>query len=881
MNRTELPPASSAQPSPERLTPMFVQWKEAKRQHPGTILFFRMGDFYELFFEDAQTAAPILELALTARGKGTATEAPMCGVPHFAGEGYIAKLVERGFRVAICEQVEDPKKTKGMVRREVVRVVSPGVFTDAERMHPSESITLAAVNGRGPFGVCFADLSTGALSLARARDARDLSDVLARHETRELLVAQSRAADAAAWVTSGGRPILITPLADDCFHPLHAADRVLEMLGARSLGSFGCPEDHLALPATAAALAHLRDTQKTAPKHLDRLTVENPSESLLLDAGTRRNLEVVANMRDGSRQHTLLESLDATVTALGARALRNWLLEPLATPVAINARLDAVDALRRDPERRRTMREALGEVRDIERLLSRAALGSATPRDVSGLLGSLRALPAVKHALDGAGSVRTGELSAGLDTLDDLAIDLSAALFDEPGVQPGDGRVIRDGFDAALDESRDLARGGKRVLAEIEARERDRSGIATLKIKYNKVFGYYLEVSKSQLDKVPSDYERRQTVVGGERFVTPELRELETRILSAEEQMSERELELFSTLLRSITTRASRLRGTAAAVAEADVLACFAETAARENYCRPDVDEADRIELIEARHPVIERLLPAGAFVPNPCRLDESARIVIVTGPNMGGKSTYLRQVALLTLMAQAGSFVPARAAKIGIVDRIFCRVGASDNLAGGESTFMVEMTETANILHNATPKSLVILDEIGRGTATWDGMAIAWAVVEHLHEDSRLAPKALFATHYHELTELEGTLPRVANAHIAVREHGHDIVLLHRIEPGPSDRSYGIHVARLAGLPDRVVARAREILARLVSQHTPASLASHPPAPLQLALFGDGGPSSAEQSALQRLREIDPNALTPREALSLLFELSDTLREH
>ncbi len=881
MNRTELPSAPSAQPSPERLTPMFVQWKEAKRQHPGTILFFRMGDFYELFFEDAQIAAPILELALTARGKGTSTEAPMCGVPHFSGDGYIAKLVERGYRVAICEQVEDPKKTKGMVRREVVRVVSPGVFTDAERMHPSESITLAAVHGRGPFGICFADLSTGALSLARASNDRELGDVLARHETRELLVAQSRAAEAANWVRASGRSILITPLVDDRFHPLHAVDRVLEMLGAHSLGSFGCADDHPALPATAATLAHLRETQKTTPKHLDRLTVENPSESLLLDAGTRRNLELVANMRDGSRRHTLIEALDATVTALGARALRSWLLEPLADPAAINTRLEAVDALRRDPERRRALRESLSEIRDLERLLSRAALGSATPRDLTGMLSSLRALPTVKRLLEHAGSARTDRLSTALDTLDDLASDLGAALFDEPSAQPGDGRVIRDGFDPSLDEARDLARGGKRVLAEIEGRERDRTGIASLKIKYNKVFGYYLEVSKSQLDKVPGDYERRQTVVGGERFVTPELRELETRILSAEERMAERELELFATLLRSVATRASRLRETAQAVAETDVLASFADTAARENYCRPVVDDADRIELAEARHPVVERLLPAGSFVPNPCRLDSSARIVIVTGPNMGGKSTYLRQVALLTLMAQAGSFVPAKSAAIGVVDRIFCRVGASDNLAGGESTFMVEMTETANILHNATPKSLVILDEIGRGTATWDGMAIAWAVVEHLHEDNRLAPKALFATHYHELTELEGTLPRVANAHIAVREHGHDIVLLHRVEPGPSDRSYGIHVARLAGLPDRVVARAREILARLVSQHTPASLATHPPAPLQLALFDAGGPTSAEREALQRLREVDPNSLSPRDALEVLFELSEKLRDH
>jgi DNA mismatch repair protein MutS len=434
--------------------------------------------------------------------------------------------------------------------------------------------------------------------------------------------------------------------------------------------------------------------------------------------------------------------------------------------------------------------------------------------------------------------------------------------------------VIRPGFDAALDEARDLARGGKRVLAEIEARERQRTGIASLKIKYNRVFGYYLEISKAQLDKVPGDYERRQTVVGGERFVTPELRELEGRILAAEERLAARESELFAQLQQEIVVRAARLRETAAAIAELDVLAGFAETAARAGYCRPVVDDRDRIEIEAGRHPVVERLLPAGGFVPNDCCLDGAARIMIVTGPNMGGKSTYLRQVALLTLMAQLGSFLPAAAARIGVVDRIFCRVGASDHLAEGESTFMVEMTETAHILHNATPRSLVILDEIGRGTATWDGMAIAWSVLEALHDDPRLAPKALFATHYHELTELEGTLPRVTNTHLAVAEHGHDIVLLHRIEPGPSDRSYGIHVARLAGLPDRVVARAREILARLIVEHAVPGGSTAAPQPLQLGLFGGGTPSTAERETLARLRTLDPDALTPREALAVLYEL-------
>lgn len=862
---------------------MFRQWQRAKAQHPDALLLFRMGDFYELFFEDAKIAAPILDIALTARGKGTATEAPMCGVPHHALEPYAARLVERGFRVAVCEQMEDPRFAKGMVRREVVRVISPGTITDPERLDPGCGNFLAALAGLpgGSCGVALADLSTGGLLLSRSENSDDLADLLTRYEVREVLVPKNLAN---LWPERlpeirGCRP-LVTVLEEDRFHPALAEERVKEALGVSTLSGFGCPPNHPALPAAAAVLAHLAETQHIRPSHLDRLKVDEPGRTLVLDTVTRRNLELVANLRDGSIRNTLLELLDRTRTPLGARAVRTMLLEPLRQLEPLRERLDLVDDLFHQALPRRRLREAFGRIRDLERLLSRAALGTATPRDVLAVLRSLEALPEVGAALLELSAPRGVYLAGALDTLEDLATNLKAGLAEEPGLAPGEGRVIRPGFDPALDEARDLAHGGRQVVAEIETRERQQTGITSLKIRFNRVFGYFIEISKSNLSRVPAGYERRQTLATGERFTTPELRELESKILSAEERMADREKELFAGLVHEVAVRAGRLRGTAQVIAELDALAGFAEVAAEQGFVRPHLDEEDRIEIEDGRHPVVERLLPAGRFVPNDCTLDDRRRVLVVTGPNMGGKSTYLRQVALAVVMAQAGSFVPARSARIGISDRIFCRVGASDNLAGGESTFMVEMTETANILHNATPQSLVILDEIGRGTATWDGMALAWAVVEALHDDPRLRPKALFATHYHELTELAAVLPRLANLHIAVRERGHDVIFLHRVEPGPSDRSYGIHVARLAGLPDTVVRRAREILDRLSRDYPqPASLV-HREGPQQLMLFAAPPPDPRESSVLEALRGTDPDALSPREAHSLLSSLIEKLKD-
>ncbi len=869
-----------------RVTPMFRQWQEAKKQYPDALLFFRMGDFYELFFEDAKTAAPLLEIALTARGKGTATAAPMCGVPHHAARGYIARLVERGHRVAICEQMEDPKKTKGMVRREVIQLISPGTLTDPSQLDPTTSNYLAAICGeeQGPFGVCFVELSTGGLILSSAPDREQLTDLIIRYEAAELLLPESLAQRLRNLLPDNTlRYILLTPVADDLFHPTLAAQRVREALAVSSLSGFGDAETHPGLPAAAAALAHLGETQRIRPAHLDRLRIEDTRRILQLDASSRRNLEIVANLRDGSRHQTLLEALDHTRTPMGARLLRSWLLEPLIEPEGILARHAVVEALFHRGDTRERLRDALKGIRDLERLLARAALDRASPHDLATLRSSLAELPRVREALCDLSQPDVAALHARIDPLDDLHAILAKGLADEPGALAGEGRVIREGFDADFDAVRKLARDARATIAELEAREKQATGISALRIRYNRVFGYFIEVSKSNLSRVPEHYIRRQTLVTGERFVTPEIKKLEERILGAQERLAQREKELFAGLVSEVVARTSRLRESAEAVARADLLAGFAEVAALEGYTRPVIDAGDKLVIQDGRHPVVERLLPSGRFVPNDCALGNGRRLLVVTGPNMGGKSTYLRQIALTVLMAQAGSFVPARHARISLVDRIFCRVGATDNLAGGESTFMVEMTETANILHNATGRSLVLLDEIGRGTATWDGMAIAWSVVEHLLRDKNLQPKALFATHYHELTELASEWPELANVHITVREHGREIIFLHRVEEGPSDRSYGIHVARLAGLPTRVVERAWEILEKISSEHaSPTSPGlRHDESHRQLALFDAAASSrdAREDEVLDNLRAMDPDGMTPREAHALLSALIDRLR--
>ena len=864
------------------------QFFEAKRQYRDAIVFFRMGDFYEMFYEDALTAARALELTLTSRSKdSTGGAIPMCGIPHHAADGYIARLVKKGFRVAICEQMEDPKKAKGLVRREVVRVVSPGTLTDAGYLDAREPAFLMAIAPADPstgYGVALLDLSTGEFTTAEfsGGDARQaLLDELAVLQPREI-VTPIGFAEPAELVEQLRLPTRVTTTDDWTFQFEPARQTLLAQLRAQSLRGFGL-EDHVAATCAAGALVHyLRDTQKVDLAHVREIAFRTGADCMLIDPTTLRNLEVVEAI-DGGRAGSLLHEIDRTVTSMGGRVLRGWLLRPLLALERIQDRLDAVEEFAFRSTERAKVRETLKTVHDIERLVARAALGTAGPRDLVSLRQSIAAVPRVRMLLGEMQAPLVASLLAELDDLADLRDELDRTLLDEPPLVARDGGVVRDGVDPELDDLRGVSRSGKQRIAEMEAAERARTGITNLKIRYNRVFGYYIEISKSNLGSVPSDYHRKQTIAGGERYITPALKEYEEKVLGADERITEREVELFEALRRKVAAEAPRIQDTARAVASLDVLSALAETAAVGNYTKPQMHSADELIATDARHPVVERHV-ADAFVPNDVTLDGAGhQLVILTGPNMGGKSTYLRQTALLCLMAQAGSFVPARTAKLPVVDRLFARVGASDNITRGQSTFMVEMQETANILHSATSRSLVILDEIGRGTATFDGLSLAWAVAEHLASNPRVRPKTIFATHYHELTDLADALPSVANFHVVVREWKDDIVFLRKVVPGRSDRSYGIQVARLAGLPPVVVGRAREILNGL--ERDELSRGGRP------SLSGDGidrqkqlglfqAPLAADDPLHRRLREIDVDHLTPMQALALLAELKREINE-
>jgi len=883
-------PQPTASSSP---TPAMRQYQDAKRQYRDAIVFFRMGDFYEMFYEDALTAARALELTLTSRAKDAGGSAiPMCGVPYHAADAYVARLVKKGYRVAICEQVEDPKKARGVVKRAVVRVVSPGTLTDAaylEAREPAFILALAPAppaDGRGGpstavslTGTALLDLSTGEFTAAEyAGDAgaMALAEEVSVLRPREVLVpAGVEPASLVPGLADAG--IAITK-ADEWSFGLDAARRALvTQLGVEDLGGFGLEGHPAAIAAAGALVHHLRDTQKAELAHVRTLTLKERSDGLLVDATTLRHLEVVESM-EGSREGSLLGQVDRTETAMGARLLRAWLLRPLARLEPIQDRLDAVEEFAFRTAERGRLRETLHRVHDVERLVSRAALGTAGPRDLVALRLSLVAVPRVRLLLSEFQAPLVGSLVAQLDDLADLREALTGTLVDEPPALARDGGAIREGVDPELDELRTISRSGKQRIAEMEDAERGRTGISSLKIRYNRVFGYYIEVSRANLGAVPADYHRKQTIAGGERFITPALKDYEEKVLGAEERILEREVELFEALRGRVAAAASPLQDTARALAALDVLSALADLAAASDYTKPQVHDGDELAIAEGRHPVVERRT-RDPFVPNDTQLDAAAhQLVLLTGPNMGGKSTYLRQVALICLLAQAGSFVPARQAKLPVLDRIFSRVGASDNIARGQSTFMAEMQETARILHAATARSLVILDEIGRGTATFDGLSIAWAVAEYLATHPRVRPKTLFATHYHELTDLADALPGVSNYHVEVREWRDDIVFLRRVRPGRSDRSYGIQVARLAGLPATVVARAREILQALerdeLSRGGRPSMSLAPGEQRQLGLFQAVAP--AEGRLVARLREADVDRLTPLAALALLAELKD-----
>jgi DNA mismatch repair protein MutS len=887
----------------EPSTPLMRQYAAIKKEHPSALLLFRLGDFYELFFDDAVVAARELQITLTSRNKEKGMAIPMCGVPYHAAEGYISKLIRRGFKVAICEQMEDPRLARKLVRREVTRVVTPGTAADSS-LGSEENNFLAAVASVGDrVGFAALDLSTGefrATEFAGESAARRIQEELEQLRPREMLYASSAPLfeprkDASTGVLSGSGQSASTlrtipnassarpaesPLDDWIFSPDHAIPLLENHFGVLSLEGFGLAGKPAAASAAGAILYYIRSTQRGSLQHVDRIVFYERQNCLVLDAVTVRNLELIEPLFAGTDAGvTLFRGLDATVTPMGKRLLRAWMLRPSIDQSAIEARLDAVEAQVRDLMRREELRRALEGVLDLERLLSRVTLETANPRDVLALAASLARIPKVRSGLAGFAASRLTALHGLIDELADLRDKIDRTIVEEPPLTLSDGGVIAAGVDKDLDNLRDLSRNSKQYLAQVEHRERERTGIGSLKVKFNSVFGYYIEISKANQHLAPTDYERKQTLVNAERYTTPELKEYESKILDAQEKIVEIERRLFAELRSAIAAEAKRIRQTALALAEVDVLACLAHVATLHNYCRPKFtdkpEDSGDLEIVEGRHPVIEQQeLAAGSerFVPNDLFLNSSTHnIVVLTGPNMGGKSTYLRQAALIVILAQMGSFVPARAARLGIVDRIFTRIGASDNLARGRSTFMVEMTETAAILHTATPRSLILLDEVGRGTATYDGLAIAWAAIEYLH--ARVHAKTLFATHYFELTELAEQLSGVKNYHVSVKETGGGVVFLRKVESGAADKSYGIEVAKLAGLPNEVVVRAREVLAehessehRLSEHLTPGS---QPERPAQLTIF-----TPLSQPVLEKLREVDLNRLTPLEALNLLAEL-------
>jgi DNA mismatch repair protein MutS len=888
-------------------TPMMRQYLAIKARHPDAIVFYRMGDFYEMFLADAELAAPLLDIALTTRDKGKPDAVPMCGVPVHGAEPYLRRLAELGHRVAICEQVEDARAAGGrrLVRREVIEVVTPGLVGDPEGLAGDREVALAALHvAGGSIGLAVLEASTGdfrATALdagaAGAAASAELIEELRRVAPRELLLAAPLSEELRAALADALPGATLTAVDPASFDPGAAPLRPEGF----APGSDG-PEQR----AAAALLAYTAERQPSAARHLRRLRGYRLSDAMGLDAATRRHLELFESAEDRSRRGTLIERLDASVTAPGARRLARWLAYPLLDPARIAERQEAVEWLAERDRVRGRLREALRGVRDLERIFAKAARPTSGPRDLVALRLSLEALPAVAAALEadgvallpGPGSPRPPALAAPAPVPEAAAL-VAGALVDDPPAIPrgsrgaGETGYVREGFRADLDGLHEAARKGRAWIAGLEARERERSGIASLKVRFHPVHGYALEVTKSQLERVPGDYERKQTLANAERFTTPELREAERAVLGAHERAAALEREIFEQVREAVLGHAAAIRAAGEAAAEADAFAALAEVARRSGWTRPRVDDSLRLEIRGGRHPVVETMLAArGAeFVPNDSELDpDDVQLVVLTGPNMSGKSTYLRQVALIVLLAQMGSFVPAERARVGVVDRVFTRVGASDRLARGESTFMVEMRETADILSQASPRSLVILDEIGRGTSTFDGLSIAWAVAEYLHDTPGLTPRTLFATHYHELSDLARTQPRVRNAHFEAREYGDDVVFLRRLAPGAASRSYGIQVARLAGLPGAVVARAREILRNLeggeldeAGRPRLARALDAPPAAggAQLGLFDGREPlRAAEREALDALRALDADRTTPLDALVLLQRLAVRLRE-
>ncbi|HOL90724.1 MAG TPA: DNA mismatch repair protein MutS [Clostridiales bacterium] len=865
---------------------MMQQYLDIKEQYKDCILMFRLGDFYEMFFDDAVVASRELEIALTGRDCGLEERAPMCGVPYHAIDSYIARLVQRGYKVAICEQMEDPALAKGIVKREVIRVVTPGTVTDMAMLDEKKNNYLVSIYAKKHmYGFAAVDVSTGYFATTRITWGNTLGkllDEIAKYAPAEIITNRAffDSKEAAGQLT-GRFSAYISQLDDACYEDGFCIDLLRSHFGSTILPD---EEAELCVNASGALLYYLEQTQKSSLGHIQQITPYKLEEYMILDMTARRNLELTETMRERSRKGSLLWVLDRTMTSMGARALRRWVEQPLINIGDINERLEAVEELKDKFMVRMELRELFRKVYDIERLISRIVLGNANCRDMIALKNSLGQIPYIKKMLDNCGSALISKNNAHMDELSDIYELIESSIVDDPPISVKEGGIIKSGFDEEVDRLRDAATNGKEWILSLEAREREKTGIKNLRIGYTKVFGYYIEVTKSNLHMVPQDYIRKQTLVNCERYVTQELKEMEETVLGAESRVVDLEYQIFVEIRQRVATQTTRIKQTAQCIAELDAICSLAEVADRENYCKPVMTNDGMIKIENGRHPVVEKTLETGSFVPNDTLLDmDENRLAVITGPNMAGKSTYMRQVALIVLMAQIGSFVPADSAVIGIADRIFTRVGASDDLAAGQSTFMVEMSEVAYILENATPKSLLVLDEIGRGTSTFDGLSIAWSVIEYISDSEKVGSRTLFATHYHELTELEGKLPGIKNYCIAVREEGDDIIFLRKIIRGGADGSYGIQVAKLAGLPQSVTERAKELLKELEAADISKKKAHNRRKVLegQVEFFIPENPEGKiADEIVEELRAVDISTLTPLDALNVLYKLQIKARK-
>lgn len=881
--------------SVEDLTPMMQQYMETKKQYQDCILFYRLGDFYEMFFEDALTASKELEITLTGKSCGLEERAPMCGIPYHAVEGYLTRLVNKGYKVAICEQMEDPKLAKGLVKRDVIRIVTPGTNLNVQSLEASKNNFLMCITYLpAKIGISVADVTTGDYYLTEVEDLKKLNDELMKYEPSEIICNE-------AFLVSGydvgnlkGKYRISVNALEPHFFDDEGCKRVLlRHFKVNTLIGLGIEEFPVGMIAAGALLQYLYETQKTELTHFTHIYPYLTNKYMLLDSSTRRNLELSETLRDKQKRGSLLWVLDKTKTAMGGRLLRSMLEQPLIEKAEMERRLDAIEELNRDSVSRDELREYLNPIYDLERLLSKVTYKTANPRDFIAFRNSLEMLPAIKTVLKGFEKAELTEIERDMDSLQDIYELIVAAIEEEPPISIREGGMIKDGFDETIDMLRSAKKDGKQWLAELEEADRERTGIKNLKIKYNKVFGYYFEVTNSYKDLVPEDYIRKQTLANAERYTTPRLKELEDTILNAEDKLTTLEYDLFCKIRESIAMELERIQRTAKAIARLDVYASLSLVAERNHYVRPKLNEKGIIDIKDGRHPVVEQMIQNDLFIANDTFLDNGSHCIsIITGPNMAGKSTYMRQTALIVLMAQVGCFVPAKSANIGIVDRIFTRVGASDDLASGQSTFMVEMNEVANILRNATSNSLLILDEIGRGTSTFDGLSIAWAVIEHISNRKLLGAKTLFATHYHELTELEGKMHNVNNYCIAVKECGDDIVFLRKIIKGGADRSYGIQVAKLAGVPDMVIDRAKEIVEQLTDNDITEKIQN-----IAVDTKGEGRAKKqqhldevdlaqmslfdtvTDEDVIKELMELEVNTMSPLDALNALYKLQNKLK--